>query len=243
MKKLTTMTVMIWTLSMLSPIMPAAHAANIEDQVVGMLSNAPSSERVQELLAVKKDLETGNKAGILQTVAQMVVQKNGDSNIMGYIAGDNPAQAVEDKLKQEAEQRLEARLRPYQTQLGILAQLLSANSRLRPTMVKDNDSLAGAPQNYSRILNMTATAYAPGPKDNGKWGNQTFMGGTIHKGVVAVDPRVIPMGTRLWVEGYGNALAVDQGGAIKGNRIDLAFDKRSDALNYGIQKVKVYELN
>ena len=90
---------------------------------------------------------------------------------------------------------------------------------------------------------MTATAYAPGPLDNGKWNNLTYMGGTVQHGVAAVDPRVIPMGTKLWVEGYGEAIAEDQGSAIKGNRIDLAFDKRNDALDYGIQNVKIYVLN
>jgi len=89
---------------------------------------------------------------------------------------------------------------------------------------------------------MTATAYAPGALDNGKWGNLTYMGGKVRKGVAAVDPDVIPMGTRLWIEGYGEAVAEDQGSAIQGNRIDLAFNNRSEALNYGIQRVKAYVL-
>ena len=68
------------------------------------------------------------------------------------------------------------------------------------------------------------------------------MGGKVRKGVAAVDPTVIPMGTKLWIEGYGEAIAEDQGSAIKGNRIDLAFNNRSEALDYGIQPVKVYVL-
>lgn len=57
--------------------------------------------------------------------------------------------------------------------------------------------------------------------------------------VVSVDPNVIPLGTKVWVEGYGNAIAGDTGGAIKGNRIDVHVSSHSEALNYGMKKVKV----
>jgi len=61
----------------------------------------------------------------------------------------------------------------------------------------------------------------------------------LTRGIVAVDPKVIPMGTKLYVEGYGEAIAADQGGAIKGNRIDLYFDTHQQALNYGMKTVNV----
>jgi 3D (Asp-Asp-Asp) domain-containing protein len=58
-------------------------------------------------------------------------------------------------------------------------------------------------------------------------------------GVVAVDPRVIPLGTRLFVEGYGSAIAGDTGGAIKGNRIDLCFNSDDEAEKVGRRTVRV----
>ncbi|UOQ44684.1 ubiquitin-like domain-containing protein [Halobacillus salinarum] len=57
--------------------------------------------------------------------------------------------------------------------------------------------------------------------------------------VVAVDPSVIPLGSRVWVEGYGYAVAGDTGGAIQGNRIDLFVSSRGEALSYGSRNVKV----
>lgn len=57
--------------------------------------------------------------------------------------------------------------------------------------------------------------------------------------VIAVDPSVIPLGTRVWVEGYGEAIAGDTGGAIKGNRIDIHVPTKAEALNYGHQTVTV----
>ncbi|MGX7594186.1 ubiquitin-like domain-containing protein [Planococcus plakortidis] len=61
--------------------------------------------------------------------------------------------------------------------------------------------------------------------------------------VIAVDPRVIPLGSKVWVEGYGNAIAGDTGGAIKGNKIDLFMPNRSDAIAFGRKQVKVKILN
>ncbi|MBD8016754.1 G5 and 3D domain-containing protein [Planococcus wigleyi] len=61
--------------------------------------------------------------------------------------------------------------------------------------------------------------------------------------VIAVDPSVIPLGSKVWVEGYGNAIAGDTGGAIKGNKIDLFMANKSDALSFGRKQVKVRVLN
>ena len=92
-----------------------------------------------------------------------------------------------------------------------------------------------------RVVEMVATGYGPG--ENGRWGAQTASGLKPGFGVVAVDPRFIPLGTRLYIDGYGYAVAGDTGGAIKGNRIDLGFDNYSTAQNVGRRKVRVLILN
>ena len=97
----------------------------------------------------------------------------------------------------------------------------------------------GVPNKYSRVLTMQASAYSAQDPGNG---NYTATGSRLKKGIVSVDPRLIPLGTRLYVEGYGYAVADDVGGAIKGHRIDLAYDSRSEALQFGRQTVKVYVL-
>ena len=71
---------------------------------------------------------------------------------------------------------------------------------------------------------------------------ETRYGGHGTERLVSVDPKLIPLGTRLYIEGYGYAVADDVGGAIKGHRIDLAFDSRAEALQFGRQSVKVYIL-
>lgn len=57
--------------------------------------------------------------------------------------------------------------------------------------------------------------------------------------VISVDPTVIPLGSKVYVEGYGEAIAGDTGGAIKGNRIDVFFPSQQDAINFGVKQLKV----
>jgi 3D (Asp-Asp-Asp) domain-containing protein len=95
---------------------------------------------------------------------------------------------------------------------------------------------------YNDIRVMDATAYYPGPECTGKYSyyGRTYTGKKADYGLVAVDPRVIPLGTKLYIEGYGYAEAADIGGAIKGNRIDLCFQTYREAKRFGRKKVKVY---
>lgn len=104
---------------------------------------------------------------------------------------------------------------------------------------------------YSKVLDMKATAYTASFKDTGKAPGHPLFGITAtgikaKKGVIAVDPKVIPLYTRVYVEiegkmeDYGYAVAADVGGAIKGNKIDLYYDSQDFVDRFGVKKVKVY---
>lgn len=86
---------------------------------------------------------------------------------------------------------------------------------------------------------MVATAYTAGSAGGG---GMTAIGRRAGFGIVAVDPRVIPLGSRLYISGYGMAIAGDTGGAIVGNRIDLGFDTLGAAMAFGRRSVTVYRL-
>ena len=91
-----------------------------------------------------------------------------------------------------------------------------------------------------RVFRMVATAYDPGPGSCGPAAcGRTAIGLRAGPGVVAVDPAMIPMKARLYVDGYGYAVAADVGGNIKGDRIDLGFHSRGQALRYGRRPVTV----
>lgn len=94
------------------------------------------------------------------------------------------------------------------------------------------------------ILTMEATAYTAGPESTGKKLGDPGYGITrsglpADRGVVAVDPTVIPLGTVVFVEGYGYAIALDTGSAIKGNRIDVFFHDVKKARQWGRKEVTV----
>jgi 3D (Asp-Asp-Asp) domain-containing protein len=93
----------------------------------------------------------------------------------------------------------------------------------------------------SKILTMNASGYDPSPATIGRGATgMTATGRHADYGCVAVDPRVIPLNTLVFVEGYGFALACDKGSAIRGNRIDLCFKSRSQAIRFGRKQVKVH---
>jgi uncharacterized protein YabE (DUF348 family) len=89
----------------------------------------------------------------------------------------------------------------------------------------------------SMILN--ATAYTPA---EGGGNGRTYTGMQAQYGIVAVDPKVIPLYTMLYIEGYGVAIAGDIGGSIKGNKIDLCYESYNEAMDFGRRNVKVYIL-
>lgn len=93
-----------------------------------------------------------------------------------------------------------------------------------------------------RILEMEATAYTAHRSGGGTGTGRTASGLPAGYGLVAVDPRVIPFGTVLYIEGYGMAIAADKGRAIKGRRIDLFFHSRHAALQFGRRRVRVHIL-
>lgn len=102
---------------------------------------------------------------------------------------------------------------------------------------------------YSKVIECKATAYDDSYASNGKWGAVTAMGTDLRPGVIAVDPKVIPLGTKVYIEStddwpdYGYAVAEDTGGAIKGNKVDLFFKSSKTVYNFGRRNVKVYILD
>ena len=89
-------------------------------------------------------------------------------------------------------------------------------------------------------ISVTATAYTA--KCNGCSGVTATgidLNANPNEKVIAVDPSVIPLGSKVYVEGYGNAIAGDTGGNIKGNKIDIHVPTKAEANNWGVRTVNV----
>ena len=97
--------------------------------------------------------------------------------------------------------------------------------------IAGGSALGQSPTKAPYKLKVDAVAYhLPG---------RTALGVPVRKGVVAVDPKLIPLGTRLFVPGYGRGLAADVGTAIKGRIIDLWFPSTFQARNWGRRTVTI----
>ncbi len=114
--------------------------------------------------------------------------------------------------------------------------IIEVGSKIKSTFQKT----ASTPTSYKKVIAMECTAYAAG--------GYTASGLPAQWGVVAVDPRVIPLGTKVYVETtdgkyiYGTAVAADTGSSIKGNIIDICVNTRAEAYAFGRRTVNVYIL-
>ncbi|MEJ8546813.1 S-layer homology domain-containing protein [Brevibacillus borstelensis] len=104
---------------------------------------------------------------------------------------------------------------------------------------EEQKSPAGAP--FIKKLEVETTAYTY-PVDKAE--ALSYLEFPLRVGIVAVDPEVIPLGSHLYIEGYGYAVAADIGSAVKNNRVDLFFSSQVEAVNHGIKGgVTVYILD
>lgn len=92
---------------------------------------------------------------------------------------------------------------------------------------------------YKQVRQMEATAYTLA---EGNGDGVTSIGIVPYHGIIAVDPSVIPYGTKVYIPGYGFAMAGDCGGAIQGNRIDLFMTSYNQAIQWGRRQVNMYIL-
>lgn len=110
----------------------------------------------------------------------------------------------------------------------------------------------GETLSYSKVVTMKASAYSAANEENG-WGPVDYFGNPLKLGTIAVDPKVIPLGTKVYITGYDFAglpaggmvaKATDAGSAIKGDRIDIFVPgSRAEVAKFGYQYVKLYVLD
>ena len=181
-------------------------------------------------VSLAKTIDRGQRGHHVSKVQTMLKHQGLDDSVDG-IYGHNTEQAVR-KFQKSKGLAVDGRVGPS---------TMNALEKMETRYGGHGTELShnGVPNKYSRVLTMQASAYSAQDPGNG---NYTATGSRLKKGIVSVDPKLIPLGTRLYIEGYGYAVADDVGGAIKGHRIDLAYDSRSEALQFGRQTVKVYVL-
>lgn len=176
--RITAILLMVFALPLfLPPAMPKAQAAFLEDKLSEAVVSNSTAAQIQELLKIKNDLEQGNKEALWGTVAKTAVDRAGKGNMVNDIAAvaaqlsgqdqtDAKASimnavesAARNTVKEKFQEQVTDRLAGYQKEIALLAMLFNNSNILTPNAVENNNSLAGAPRNYSKMIDMTATAY------------------------------------------------------------------------------------
>jgi 3D (Asp-Asp-Asp) domain-containing protein len=130
---------------------------------------------------------------------------------------------------------LEAARREREAQLAAFSATRGSNSTTISTLEAEARELAAAPTQTGSLAGRTLTVSATGYSLKGR----TSTGVAVGYGVVAVDPNVIPLGTKMTIPGYGQGVAADTGGAVTGARIDLWFPTQAEALAWGTRTVSI----
>ncbi|MGF9831748.1 cell wall-binding protein EntB [Bacillus anthracis] len=215
-----------------------------EEVKVQEVAKAKEEAKVQEIAKAKEEAKAQEIAKAKEEAkAQEIAKAKEEAKAQEIAKAKEEAKAQEiAKAKEEAKAREIAKAKEKAKAREIAKAKEEEKAR---EALKAKEESKNNVQSAKRELTVVATAYTADPSENGTYGGRvlTAMGHDLtanpNMRIIAVDPKVIPLGSKVWVEGYGEAIAGDTGSAIKGNRIDVLMGSKSKAMNWGRQTVKV----
>ncbi|WP_346354922.1 3D domain-containing protein [Azotosporobacter soli] len=196
----------------------SADAASSTSQVKAAAVGKTSTVQAQPTVVDDGTVRLGMRGEEVKIVQRLLAEMGFYVGDIDGIFGNGTLQAVRD----------------FQTVHNLIADGVVGKETL--ATMKRSEASGISTSRFSRSLTMSASAYSRFDAGNSDY---TCRGNLLRKGLVAVDPNVIPLGTRLYIPGYGYAIADDTGGAIRGNKIDLAFDSHEEAIQFGRQRITV----
>lgn len=232
-----------------------------EDNVEKMLDaeNIDVADYDKVVPSVKEPITEGLKVTVTRIDAKMIKETK-TLDYATVIKNDDDSEKGTSKVLQQGEQgeKVVATRIIYENGKEISRQVVNETVTKQPvqklvavgTLSSYTPSRGSTKILFNKSMRVKATAYSAGYADTGKNpGDADYertATGTIAKrnpdgySTIAVDPSVIPLGTKLYVDGYGYAIAEDTGGAIKGNIIDVYFSSGSQVDNWGVRWVNIY---
>ncbi|WP_352420326.1 3D domain-containing protein [Proteiniborus sp.] len=216
-----------------------------QDKITPSLNNKINSGMEIDIVRIDEKFETITEAIPYKTIAK----DNNDLDKGKLITIQDGQEGVKEvKIKEVYEngKLLSSEIVEEKTIAEPINEIIEKGTKEKEYTIASRGTFAG-----KREIVMVATAYdlsyeSTGKRPGDKWYGITASGTQARPGAVAVDPKVIPLGTKLYIESldstpdYGYAIAEDTGGAIKGNRIDLFFESAKEVKSFGRRKVKVY---
>ncbi len=146
---------------------------------------------------------------------------------------------IEEKVLEDSEARIVA-IGTKEPEVVTLAESKPKEKSSSKPKEEPKEETKSSEPSGGKTFTMTATAYTASCNGcSGITATGIDLNANPNMKVIAVDPSVIPLGTKVWVEGYGEAIAGDTGGSITGNRIDIHVPSSSEAHNFGFQTVTV----
>ncbi|MGF2796512.1 cell wall-binding protein EntB [Bacillus cereus] len=202
------------------------------------VAKAKETTKAQEIVKPKEEVKVKE-----EPKAQEIVKPKEEAKVKEEVKAkeiEKPKEKAKEKEEAKAKEEEKAREIAKAKEEEKAREIAKAKEEERAKEVSQNNI-----QSAKRELTVVATAYTADPSENGTYGGRvlTAMGHDLtanpNMRIIAVDPKVIPLGSKVWVEGYGEAIAGDTGSAIKGNRIDVLMGSKSKAMNWGRKTVKV----
>ncbi|ABK85934.1 conserved hypothetical protein [Bacillus thuringiensis str. Al Hakam] len=208
------------------------------------IAKAKEEAKAQEIAKAKEEAKAQEIAKAKEEAkAQEIAKAKEEAKAREIAKAKEEAKAQEIAKAKEEEKAREIAKAKEEAKAQEIAKA-KEEAKVREALKAKEESKNNA-QSAKRELMVVATAYTADPSENGTYGGRvlTAMGHDLtanpNMRIIAVDPKVIPLGSKVWVEGYGEAIAGDTGSAIKGNRIDVLMGSKSKAMNWGRQTVKV----
>ncbi|EJR07025.1 hypothetical protein II5_02043 [Bacillus cereus MSX-A1] len=199
---------------------------------------AKEEEKVQEIVKPKEEAKVKEEVKVKEEEKEQEITKAKEEEKAREIAKAKEEEKAQEIAKAKEEEKAREIAKAKEEEKA--REIARAKEEERAKEVSKNNI-----QSAKRELTVVATAYTADPSENGTYGGRvlTAMGHDLtanpNMRIIAVDPKVIPLGSKVWVEGYGEAIAGDTGSAIKGNRIDVLMGSKSKAMNWGRKTVKV----
>ncbi len=203
---------------------------NDKDEVTMSTKRVENGTEIRVHRAVLVTIEQGDRARIVrtgkQTVGEVLHQYGYDLTKFSPVGGEETPITKDMNIRLVTPEEIEAQRK---------AEMARAEEQRHQYI----DTSRGR-MRYTSMKVMEASAYLP---TDGGGAGITATGLPAGHGVAAVDPDVIPLGTRLYIPGYGVAIAADTGGMIEGDMIDLCMEDYGSAIEFGRRDVKVYVLD
>lgn len=216
------------TLNQLDKITPAVTEDVNKDTTIAITRVEKETEVVEENIPFKVEKKEDNKLtkgkekvisegqeGVLEKTVEITLENGEEIN----------REVVNEKVKEESKNKVIA---------------VGTKVPKQTKVANNNASSQSSAPSGGKVLHMSATAFTANCNGcSGVTATGINLKANPNMKVIAVDPNVIPLGSKVWVEGYGTAIAGDTGGSIKGNRIDAHFATKSEAYQFGRRTVKV----